>query len=96
MFFESCFLDMEFKKFIGFVFFGGGVKGMVYLGLFRAMEEYGIEVDIIFGVSVGVFIGVMYIDGSLIDEIFIFFEEILLFCFFYLFVVKFGLLDMNK
>lgn len=94
--FESCSLDMELKKPIGLVLSGGGVKGMVHLGLLRAMEEHGIEADIISGVSAGAFIGAMHTDGSSIDEILTFFEETPLFRFSYLSAAKPGLLDTNK
>ncbi len=81
---------------IGLVLSGGGVKGMAHLGLLRAMEEHGIEADIISGASVGAIIGALYADRSSIDEILTFFEETPLFRFSYLSAAKPGLLDTNK
>ncbi len=69
---------------------------MAHLGLLRAMEEYGIEADIISGASAGAIIGALYADGSSIDEILAFFEETPLFRFSYLSAAKPGLLDTNK
>ncbi|MEX0721263.1 MAG: patatin-like phospholipase family protein [Balneolaceae bacterium] len=37
----------------GLVFSGGGAKGPAHLGVFKALEEYGIEVDFVGGTSIG-------------------------------------------
>lgn len=87
---------MNPKKTIGLVLSGGGVKGMAHLGLLRAMEEQGIEADIISGASAGAIVGALYADGSSIDEILAFFEETPLFRFSYLSAAKPGLLDTSK
>ncbi|KAI1344966.1 hypothetical protein F5Y15DRAFT_410652 [Xylariaceae sp. FL0016] len=47
-------------KSIGLVLGGGGARGIVQIGIIRAMEEAGIPIDIIGGTSIGSFIGALY------------------------------------
>ncbi|KAF9074991.1 hydrolase [Rhodocollybia butyracea] len=47
-------------KSIGLVLGGGGARGISHLGLIRALEEFGIPVDLVGGTSIGAFIGGLY------------------------------------
>lgn len=42
---------------IGLVLGGGGARGLAHLGIFKALKEAGIQVDLIGGTSIGAFIG---------------------------------------
>ncbi|CAJ2501977.1 Uu.00g048300.m01.CDS01 [Anthostomella pinea] len=45
---------------IGLVLGGGGARGIVQIGIIKAMEEAGIPIDIVGGTSIGSFIGGLY------------------------------------
>lgn len=49
---------------IGLALSGGGAKGIAHLGVFKALEERGIVVDHISGVSAGAIMGALYADGN--------------------------------
>ena len=66
---------MEKKYKIGLALSGGGIKGVAHLGVLKALEERGIKIDIISGVSVGGIIGALYADGHTTDEIHHFFQK---------------------
>lgn len=58
-----------FKKYkLGLVLSGGAARGFAHLGVFKAMEEIGIEPDIISGVSAGSIAGAFYADGFSAEE----------------------------
>lgn len=42
---------------LGLVLGGGGARGLAHLGIFKALKEAGIQVDLIGGTSIGAFIG---------------------------------------
>ena len=42
---------------LGLVLGGGGARGLAHLGIFKALKEAGIKVDLIGGTSIGAFIG---------------------------------------
>lgn len=44
----------------GLVFSGGGARGYAHIGLLRAVEEVGIEIDMVAGTSMGALIGAGY------------------------------------
>jgi NTE family protein len=48
---------------IGLVLSGGAARGIAHIGVFRALEEAGIEVDIIGGTSIGAVMGALYTFG---------------------------------
>ena len=48
---------------IGVALGGGGARGFAHLGLFKAMQELQLEPDIIFGTSMGAFIGGLFATG---------------------------------
>jgi len=53
---------------IGLALSGGGARGLAHIGVLRALEEAGIEVDIIAGTSMGALVGGMYASGYSPDE----------------------------
>jgi NTE family protein len=53
----------------GLVLSGGAARGFAHLGVFRALQEYGIVPDIISGVSAGALAGAFYCDGYTPEEI---------------------------
>lgn len=54
---------------VGVVLGGGGARGFAHLGVLRALEEFGIPVDLIGGNSMGALIGAQYACGATLDEI---------------------------
>jgi len=60
---------------LGLALSGGGAKGFAHLGVLKAMDERGIQPDIIAGTSAGAFAGVLYADGNSPDEILSFFKN---------------------
>ena len=58
---------------VALVLSGGGAKGLAHVGLLKVIDELGIEVDAIYGTSIGAIIGGMYASGLSAVEI----EEIL-------------------
>jgi NTE family protein len=54
---------------IGLALSGGGAKGFAHVGVFKALEEYGIKPGIISGTSAGALMGSLFADGYSADEI---------------------------
>ncbi len=52
----------------GIVFSGGGVRGLAYIGVMKALKEAGIEFDMAAGTSIGSFIAAMYAADIPIEE----------------------------
>jgi NTE family protein len=52
------------KKKVGLALGGGVVLGAAHIGVLQAVEELGIEVDIITGTSIGAFIAALYAFGK--------------------------------
>lgn len=48
---------------------GGAVLGAAHIGVIRALEEHGIEIDLVAGTSIGAFIGALYATGMPWKEI---------------------------
>jgi len=48
---------------------GGGARGFAHIGALKAMEEYGLQPDVISGTSMGAVVGVLYAAGYSPDEI---------------------------
>ncbi|MBO7624787.1 MAG: patatin-like phospholipase family protein [Bacteroidales bacterium] len=53
---------------VGLVLSGGGAKGLVHIGVIRALEEKGIPIDYIAGTSMGSIIGGLYAAGYTTEE----------------------------
>ena len=51
------------QRTIGYAFGGGGAKGFSHIGILMAMEEFGLNHDIVSGVSAGSVAAVMYASG---------------------------------
>ncbi len=73
-FIEHIFSPKPYK--IGIAMSGGGIKGMCHAGVLKALEEVGIQPDIIAGVSAGAIVGALYADGYSPDEIAGIFENV--------------------
>lgn len=53
---------------VGLALSGGGARGFAQIGVIRALEEYGINVDAIAGTSIGSIIGGAYASGYSVKE----------------------------
>ena len=60
--------DIGGKK-IGLALGGGSARGMAHIGVFQALEQHGIPIDMIAGSSAGALIGSAYAAGVSIDTI---------------------------
>lgn len=54
---------------LGIAFSGGGTRGVVHIGVLKALEEHGIHPSIISGTSAGSIVGAMYAHGYTATEI---------------------------
>ncbi len=54
---------------VGITLSGGGARGFAHIGVLKALEEAGVQPDVIFGTSAGAIIGVLYAQGYAPDEI---------------------------
>ena len=55
---------------VGLCLSGGGARGFVYIGVFKAFEEMGIKFDAVAGTSIGSMFGAFYATGMSADEIY--------------------------
>jgi NTE family protein len=55
---------------VGLVLSGGGARGISHLGVIKALEEFGVNIDCVAGTSAGAVIGALYGYGYKPDEIF--------------------------
>jgi NTE family protein len=53
---------------VALVLGGGGLKGFAHIGVFRALEELGIEPTVVAGTSIGALIGAAYARGMPVSE----------------------------
>jgi NTE family protein len=53
---------------IALVLGGGGLKGFAHIGVFRALQEMGIEPTVVAGTSIGALIGAAYARGMSVTE----------------------------
>lgn len=65
---RNFFINKRKEKFrkthkIGLCLSGGGTRGISYIGVFKAFEEYGIKFDAVAGTSIGSLFGAMYASG---------------------------------
>ena len=56
-------------KKVGMALSGGGSRGIVHLGILKAIDEAGIGIDMLTGTSAGAIVGVFYCSGYTPDEI---------------------------
>lgn len=57
-----------FAQKVGLVLSGGGAKGIIHIGIIKALEENNIPIDYVAGTSMGAIIGGMYAMGYSPDE----------------------------
>jgi len=62
-------MDSERKYKTGLVLSGGVARGYAHIGVLKALHEWGIEPDVVSGVSAGSIIGAFYCDGYSPEEI---------------------------
>ena len=55
---------------IGLALSGGGVRGIAHAGVLKALEDFGIKIDVIGGTSAGSMVASLYAIGYKPDEIF--------------------------
>ena len=58
---------------LGIVLSGGGGRGLVHIGVLKALGEHGLEPDCISGTSAGAIVGALYAAGYSPEEMFEFF-----------------------
>lgn len=80
---------------IGLTLSGGGARGIAHLGVIKALQEMGIQIDRIAGTSAGAIIGAFFSAGYKIDEILKIAKEKTFFGFSNLLFGKAGLFDMK-
>lgn len=51
------------RKRVGLVLSGGGARGFAHIGVLRALEETGVEVDVVAGTSLGAILAALYAHG---------------------------------
>lgn len=56
-------------KKVGIALSGGGSRGIVHLGILKAIDEAGIKIDMITGTSAGAIVGIFYCSGYSPDSI---------------------------
>ena len=57
------------NKRVGLVLGGGGMRGLAHIGVLKALEGAGVEVDLLAGTSMGGVIGSLYAAGLTVDQI---------------------------
>jgi NTE family protein len=61
--------DAGKDKRIGLVLGGGGMRGLAHIGVLKALEGAGVEVNLLAGTSMGGVIGSLYAAGLSVDQI---------------------------
>jgi NTE family protein len=64
---------------VGLALSGGGARGIAHLGVLKALDELGIKVSMISGVSSGAIAGVLYAAGFTPDQILLMIKELSVF-----------------
>lgn len=62
-------LEVISQQKIGLILSGGGATGLAHIGVLKALEEKGIEIDFITGTSAGALVGALYSSGYSPEEI---------------------------
>ncbi|MFP4457972.1 MAG: patatin-like phospholipase family protein [Candidatus Zixiibacteriota bacterium] len=73
--FDRPFVQSDNKK-IALVLSGGGSRGLAHIGVFKALEEEKIDIDLIVGTSIGATMGAIYSAGYDSEKMRDFFKEI--------------------
>ncbi|WP_047246836.1 patatin-like phospholipase family protein [Maribacter thermophilus] len=84
------------SKRIGLVLSGGGVRGMAHIGVIKALQEFGLEAEIVAGSSIGALVGALYANDTPITDMIRFFKETPLFKYNFFTIAKPGLLDTDR
>jgi len=83
-------------KDIGIVLSGGGARGIVHIGVLKALDEIGVKFDRISGTSAGAIIGALYAYGYKPDDILKIVQNAKLFNLVKLAFTNSGLLDIHS
>ena len=62
-------LNEEQRPKVALVLGGGGARGFAHIGVFRAMEEEKVPIDLVVGTSIGSIAGAFYCAGISMDEV---------------------------
>lgn len=62
-------LKSEYDPHVSLALSGGGARGISQLGVLKALNEYGIEIDEIIGTSMGSIVGGLYSAGYSLDAL---------------------------
>ena len=54
---------------IGLVMAGGGARGCAHLGIYRALQEHGIEIDVVGGTSIGAIMATLVASDRTLEEV---------------------------
>lgn len=87
-------LRKKTKYKLGLALSGGGARGFAHLGVIQAMNEYGIQPDIISGTSAGALVGAMIAAGKTPEECLEFFNHTKVLNFARFTMSKMGLMSM--
>ncbi len=64
-----CFTSLLQAQRVALVLSGGGAKGILHVGVLKALEEHNIPIDYIAGTSMGAIVGGLYASGYTPEEI---------------------------
>ncbi|HPG08261.1 MAG TPA: patatin-like phospholipase family protein [Saprospiraceae bacterium] len=81
---------------IGLALSGGGARGILHIGVFKALGELGIQPDFISGTSAGSIAGTLLAQGYSPKEMMAFIEETSLYSLFSLKMPSLGLTDLSN
>lgn len=84
------------KKSIGYVFSGGGSKGLAHAGALQFLEEQNIHPTEISGTSAGSIVAALYASGKTPEEILEFFKSIYFFNWKHFTLKKAGIIDSDS
>ncbi|MDC6366471.1 MULTISPECIES: patatin-like phospholipase family protein [Flavobacteriaceae] len=89
-------MNISKAKSIGLVLSGGGVRGVAHIGLIKAMQEHGLQAQVVAGSSAGALVGALYANGNTVEEMLHFFKETPLFQYSFFAINKPGLIDTER
>ena len=65
----SCAHAEQERPTTGLVLSGGAARGLAHIGVIKALEEHGIQIDAVAGTSMGAVIGGLYASGYSVAEL---------------------------